>query len=421
MLRRIVWGGLLAMMSSWAMADVVTPTDQVTKYVIVRSAPSTSSGTPRGRLNPGDRAELLESIPSWYRVRLSDGTRGYVSKRWTVLIPDAAPTPGAPAVQGIPFDLYVIDVVTGDGLVIDMGDKEIVIDGGMHTGFEKYIEAKGLIQDPIELAIVTHGDADHWKGLQHLLNLDDAEPSHQVLEFWEPGYDRDCNPLASYTEFIEQMRALVPAAGFKRPLNQFIQPAVETSQVTPFMRPSLPGVTFTLLSADSDPEHEAENNDCAYHINNASIVLMLEIGGTRLLLTGDANGKERDAPADHAGHVEAKLLALEQSHPGTLRTDILKVPHHGSETASSDAFLVAVRPDIALISASKGNAWFLPKESAVDRYSARGISVQRTDADRRSCPELPAGPERKACFDASELRHIHCKGDGSGLTQCVYE
>lgn len=54
--------------------------------------------------------------------------------------------------------------------------------------------------------VVTHADSDHWKGLVRLLDLDGrARSPRTALEFWEPGYDRDCNRLDSYERFVEDI------------------------------------------------------------------------------------------------------------------------------------------------------------------------------------------------------------------------
>ena len=65
-----------------------------------------------------------------------------------------------------------------------------------------------------------------------------------------------------------------------------------------------------------------------------------------------------------------------------LKADVLKVPHHGSETASTSAFLAKVKPRFAIISASTNH--HLPRPTTLSRYHALGAIVLRTDQDRKS-------------------------------------
>jgi competence protein ComEC len=140
--------------------------------------------------------------------------------------------------------------------------------------------------------------------------------------------------------------------------------------------PLLPDVKFTLLHSSSTPP--ASNNDCPYRINNASIVFMLEIQGVKVLFTGDANGKERSEPSPGTpGHIEKMLLDLEAQHPGLLKADILKVPHHGSETASTQALIDKVNPQFVIISASTKH--HLPKLSTLLRYENGVRAILKTD------------------------------------------
>ena len=81
-------------------------------------------------------------------------------------------------------------------------------------------------------------------------------------------------------------------------------------------------------------------------------------------------------------HVEKKLLDLEANHPGTLKAHVLKVPHHGSETASTQTFIDAVNPDFAIISASTKH--HLPKETVVQRYQNGQRIILQTDANREN-------------------------------------
>lgn len=98
--------------------------------------------------------------------------------------------------------------------------------------------------------------------------------------------------------------------------------------------------------------------------NNLSCVLQIETPSQRLLLTGDI-----EYPA------EAKLLAR---YGEKLQSNVLVIPHHGSKTSSSPAFLDAVRPKLALIPAGWHNRFGLPAKLVVARLQARQLTVLNT-------------------------------------------
>jgi len=99
--------------------------------------------------------------------------------------------------------------------------------------------------------------------------------------------------------------------------------------------------------------------------NNASLVLGILYGKTSFLLTGDIESE-----------VEHKLMLS-----GLIsKTDVLKVPHHGSKYSSSDYFLHAVKPDLALLSVGSGIKG-LPGEEALERYKRLSIPLLRTDVN----------------------------------------
>jgi competence protein ComEC len=99
--------------------------------------------------------------------------------------------------------------------------------------------------------------------------------------------------------------------------------------------------------------------------NDASCVLQVEAGGSRLLLTGDIEDRSEQA-----------LLAERDA----LRADVALVPHHGSSTSSTRAFVAAVGADYALVSAGYRNRWGLPKPEVVERWRERGAEVLSTVA-----------------------------------------
>jgi len=101
--------------------------------------------------------------------------------------------------------------------------------------------------------------------------------------------------------------------------------------------------------------------------NDRSCVLRIETAGAAALLTGDAEARS-----------EMEMLARDAP---AVRAQVLVVPHHGSRTSSTAAFLDAVHPDVALISVGYRNRFHHPAAGVVARYRERGIVLRRTDEE----------------------------------------
>jgi competence protein ComEC len=99
--------------------------------------------------------------------------------------------------------------------------------------------------------------------------------------------------------------------------------------------------------------------------NLASTIALVRAGRVRFLLVGDAERPEEDWLVDRYGD--------------SLHADVLKVGHHGSSTSSSDEFLEAVRPSVALVSVGLGNSYGHPSPAVMAALAARGAQVLRTD------------------------------------------
>ena len=124
-------------------------------------------------------------------------------------------------------------------------------------------------------------------------------------------------------------------------------------------------------------------------VNERSLVLLAEAHGRRALLTGDVEkGAERD---------------LVDCCAKDLRADLLKVAHHGSRTSSTEDFLDAVKPRLALISVGVGNVYHHPSPEIVERLRDHRARMLRTDrageivvrfgADGRLRIEMPGAPK----------------------------
>ena len=119
------------------------------------------------------------------------------------------------------------------------------------------------------------------------------------------------------------------------------------------------GVELEFLAPDSAWTRQLDDP------NEASVVLRARYGAVRFLLVGDAERAE-----------ERWLLARDSL---ALRAEVLKVGHHGSITSTTEGFLRAVRPAIALVSVGSGNTYGHPNAHVLASLAATGATVLRTD------------------------------------------
>ena len=148
------------------------------------------------------------------------------------------------------------------------------------------------------------------------------------------------------------------------------------------------GVRFEALGPPDGSE--------AWSENDASLVLRVTHGGVALLLCGDVEAEG-----------EAALLA---AAPERLRTDVVKVPHHGSATSSGEALVAATHPRYAVVTAGRDNRFGFPAPDVVARWQASGAEVLRTGdgairflSDGRTVHRAPA----LASLDALALWREH--------------
>jgi competence protein ComEC len=120
------------------------------------------------------------------------------------------------------------------------------------------------------------------------------------------------------------------------------------------------GVRFDVLHPDP-----VSYTNAALKTNDRSCVIKVTASTMSVLLTGDIEARS-----------EAELVA---ANPHALRADALLVPHHGSTTSSTEAFLDAVQPKIALVNSGYRNRFGHPRDTVLARYAERNIELVRTD------------------------------------------
>jgi competence protein ComEC len=239
--------------------------------------------------------------------------------------------------------MTVLDVGQGDAVLLEgPAGGRILVDGGPDPDLLlRQLDARLPAWDRrLDLVILTHPHEDHVAGLALLLDR------YQVSATAEPGM---LGPGPGY-------------AAFRAALRRYPLPHRSLFRGD---RLTLDGARIEVAWPIAGTVSERPPDD-GTGINNVSIVLDVRFGHRRWLLNGDA---EQD--------VDPSLLA------GGLggRVDVLKVAHHGSRTASTAAFLEAVRPAVAIVSAGSGNPYGHPAAATLDRLRAAGARVLRTDQD----------------------------------------
>jgi competence protein ComEC len=240
------------------------------------------------------------------------------------------------------LEVHMIDVGQGDAIALRTPRQRwILIDAGdtwRQTDVGERIVVPYLRRRGGDLAafILSHPHADHIGGAASVLR------KMPVGFVWDGGYAQGSSV---YEQVLAAARDRDVAWKIARPEHPI----------------DIDGVRLTILSPDSTEIAHAED------ANAASVVLMAEYRGVRVLLTGDA---ERD--------VEAKLV---RRFGDGLRADVLKVGHHGSATSSTPGLLDSVSPTIALISVGAGNRYRHPNPEVLRALQGRGARVLRTDDD----------------------------------------
>lgn len=230
--------------------------------------------------------------------------------------------------------VYMLDVGQGDSFLIEAKNgRRILIDGGKNT--DALAELSKIIpfgDRRIDVVIATHTDADHIGGLPLILSRYDVG-----VFLTTEALSTTANVKALY-QVLEKKN--IPAYYVRYGMNI----TLDIEQ------------TFSVLFPDRSTK--------GWETNAASVIGVFTTGKRSILFTGDAPSSVEDFIAKAIPHV--------------IDIDILKLGHHGSKTSTSNVFLTATSPQLALVSAAVGNSYGHPAKEVVERIKQKKIRMVST-------------------------------------------
>ena len=242
----------------------------------------------------------------------------------------------------IPKELKInfIDVGQGDScLITTPQNKKVIVDSG---GSESYDVGKNVLLPylldkritKIDYIMISHFDTDHCKGFEYV--LENIKVKNVII--------------SKQSETSENFKQIMKIIRKKR-INLIIVQKGSKIKIDNF-------TTVDILSPQS--ENIADN------MNDNSIVAKFEAYNFSILFTGDASEK-----------IEKELIKEKIN----LKSDILKVSHHGSKTGTREEFMKSVKPKIALIGVGENNKFGHPTKDVIKRLTENKVKIYRTDTD----------------------------------------
>lgn len=228
---------------------------------------------------------------------------------------------------------HFIDVGQGDAILITTSEGNILIDTsekGAEAQLDKYLKAAGV--ESIKYLVLTHPDADHIGNATYI--LENYSVKNVVMSKYANA------TTSTFEKVIDTIEA--------RQIGVLLLDVGDSFE--------LGGVQNYVIAPMKDYDDNNEN----------SLVIRSSFGETVVMLTGDAEHKS-----------EADIV--ERWNAATLKADILKVGHHGSNSSTTEEFLDAVSPKYAIISCGSGNKYGHPHDETMELLTEKGTTVYRTD------------------------------------------
>ena len=231
---------------------------------------------------------------------------------------------------GEQLKVHFIDVGQGDAILVQLPNQQVMlIDAGPKSTVTDYLQSQGVKR--IDYLVATHPHADHIGGMESVIR------SFDIGKIFMPRVTHTTKTFENVLLAIQEKGQKIAPA--KAGLTVFDQDGLQISFVAP-------------CGTDYD------------NLNNYSAVAKIQYGSTSFLLTGDAETEP-----------EREMIASGIN----LKSNVLKVGHHGSATSTSPGFLNAISPEYGVISVGAGNTYNHPHQTTLDKLADAGVQVYRTD------------------------------------------
>lgn len=261
------------------------------------------------------------------------------------IIETEAPTNPPVITEDSTFEIFYLDVGQGDAACVLCDGHAMMIDGGNNSESSliySFLRSHEITY--LDYIVASHPDADHIGGLSGALNYADVGTAYCTVT------EHDTETFKDFTKYLGKRGRTITVPE--------------------------QGETFYLGCAKvviMYPEPGVAKSD------NTSIALRIEYGDTSFFFTGDCENE--DEPAITSSGFE-------------LKSDVLKVAHHGSKYATGAALLDAVKPSYAVISVGGDNTYGHPTEDVLTRLHSDSVTLYRTDIQG----------------------DVHCVSDGTTIT-----
>jgi competence protein ComEC len=277
--------------------------------------------------------EGLNSAKSQISSTINDSSSNLLLSKSNSIVSSSQSSKAAVVTQKVSGNLKVsyIDVGQADSILITLNQHSMLIDAGNNedgTTVVNYIKSQGVSK--FDYVIGTHPHEDHIGGLDNVIN------TFSINTIIMPN-------ITSTTKTFEDVLTAISNKKLK-----ITKPVSGTTY-------SLDGAVITIL---------APNNSSYDDLNNYSVVIKLDYGKTSFIFAGDAENIS-----------ESEMLSKKYN----LKSDVLKVGHHGSDSSTTSNFLKAVSPKYAIISVGTGNTYGHPTQNTLNKLSTAGVIVYRTD------------------------------------------